>query len=78
MERHLQTRAKKKKGILINFVFLLASFIMIFGFIIVILIRGQKEKSVIENRPLAKFPKFSFNDFFQGKYQEDLEKSLSD
>ncbi len=78
MERHLQTRAKKKKGILINLVFLLASFIMIFGFTIVILIRGQKEKSVIENRPLAKFPKFSFNDFFQGKYQEDLEKSLSD
>ena len=78
MERHLQTRAKKKKGILINFVFLLASFIMIFGFTIVILIRGQKEKSVIENRPLAKFPKFSFNEFFQGKYQDDLEKSLSD
>lgn len=78
MERHLHTRAKKKKSILIDLIFLLLSFIIIFGFTIAILIRGQKEKSVIENRPLAKFPGFSLEDFFQGKYQDDLEKSLSD
>jgi hypothetical protein len=78
MGRHSQTKAQKKKSILINLVFLLASFIVIFGFTIAIWIRGQQEESIIENRPLAKFPKFSLNDFFQGKYQDDLEKSLSD
>ena len=78
MGRHSQTKAQKKKSILINLVFLLASFIVIFGFTIAIWIRGQQEESIIENRPLAKFPKFSLNDFFQGKYQEELEKSLSD
>ena len=78
MGRHSQTKAQKKKSILINLVFLLASFIIIFGFTIAIWIRGQQEESIIENRPLSKFPKFSLTDFFQGKYQEDLEKSLSD
>ena len=78
MGKHSQTRSQKKKSILINLVFLLASFIVIFGFTIAIWIRGQQEESIIENRPLAKFPRFSLHDFFQGKYQEDLEKSLSD
>jgi len=51
MGKHSQTKAQKKKSILINLVFLLASFIVIFGFTIAIWIRGQQEESIIENRP---------------------------
>ncbi len=68
----------KKKNIIINLIFVMASFVVIFGFCIGIMIRGQRDQSVIENRALTKFPKFSLADFFSGKYQKDLESSLSD
>ena len=40
--------------------------------------RGQNEKSEIESRALQKFPTFSFNSFFKGEYQEELENAISD
>ena len=65
MGKHSQTRSQKKKSILINLVFLLASFIVIFGFTIAIWIRGQQEESIIENRPLAKFQGLVYMTFFK-------------
>lgn len=79
MGKHSENkRVTKKKNIIINLIFVMASFLVIFGFCIAIAIRGQEEESITENRALAKFPKFSFGDFFSGKFQDDLEASLSD
>lgn len=68
----------KKKNAVVNFIFLLFTFVTIFGFCIAIFIRGQEDESVIENRALSKFPKFDLGEFLNGKYQDNLENSLSD
>lgn len=77
--RHRNNNKKDvKKNAIIDFLFLLIIFITIFGFCIAIIIRGQEEESVIENRKLAKFPSFNFQTFMNGEYQDNLEKSLAD
>jgi len=79
MSKHSKTsKLSKKRNIMINIIFVFISFVIIFGFYVAICIRGQEEVSTIENRTLAKFPKFSFKDFFNGEYQNKLEDSLSD
>ena len=83
MGKHLKKRKEQdkmtvKKNAVINFIFLIAIFIILFGVCIAILIRGQEDVSMIENRALTKFPKFSFQDFLEGLYQDNLETSLSD
>ena len=83
MGKHLQTEHQKKnktgkKIAIMNIIFLLATFLILFGFCIAILIRGQIDESIIENRNLNKFPTFSFKGFLEGKYQNNLEASLSD
>lgn len=69
---------EKKKITIINTIFLLISLFIIFGFCIAIAIRGQKNESIIENRKLVKAPKFNFTSFLNGKYQDQLENSLTD
>ena len=61
-----------------NIIFLLFVFLIIFGFIIAIAIRGELDKSLIENRGLAKFPKFNVETFLNGKFQDKVEDSLAD
>lgn len=79
MKQNLGRKVRtKKQVIVINLVFILISFAIIFGFCISIAIRGQEDSSITENRALVKFPKFSFTDFFSGKYQDTLESSLAD
>lgn len=83
MGKHLKTRHQRgnvtsKKIAIMNAIFLLATFLILFGFCIAIIIRGQIDESVIENRTLNKFPTFNLQEFLEGKYQENLEASLSD
>ncbi len=82
MGKHSEIRKENKiivkKNIIANLIFVLASFIVIFGFCISIVIRGQEEESITENRKLSKIPKFSLGEFFSGKFQDNLEASLSD
>ncbi|NMA51110.1 MAG: hypothetical protein GX951_04595 [Mollicutes bacterium] len=44
----------------------------------IILVRGQKDVSTLENRVLSKVPKFTFQKFLKGSYQKQLEDSLVD
>ncbi len=83
MGKHSQSRYHKqttenKKIAIINAIFLLATCIIIFVFCIAIMMRGQIDESIAENRALNKFPNFHFKDFLEGKYQDNLELSLSD
>ena len=79
-DKHKRESDRKKKIhiAIANFVFLVATLFTIFGFCIAIAIRGQEDESIIENRALNKFPAFSLGDFFNGSYQDNLEKSLTD
>lgn len=43
-----------------------------------ILIRGQRDRSVIENRQLQKWPEFSVNGFLDGSFQSDINEFLND
>ena len=47
-------------------------------FALPLLLRGQIDESVTENRTLNKFPTFSFQEFLERKYQDSLEASLAD
>ena len=81
--KHKQAKNKEngvfvKSNTIIDFVFLLTIFLVMFGFSVGIALRGQKSESVIENRTLNKLPRFNFGEFVQGKYQDNLEKALSD
>lgn len=57
---------------------LLSLFTMILSFYIGVLIFGQKDESILENKQLQKIPAFHFSSFFNGTYQEQLEASLID
>jgi len=43
-----------------------------------VLVRGERAASELENRPLTRFPAFSFSSFASGKFQDDLEHALGD
>ncbi len=45
---------------------------------IMLISREPKKYSNIENRNLKSLPSFSFEDFFQGEYQSDLESAIAD
>ena len=62
----------------IDITFLFCSVLTLFCFCIMIGIKGQNDKSVVENRMLFKIPNFSFTAFFKGDYQKKLENSLLD
>ena len=78
MARHEKNKDKIKKMAIIDLVFILCVFLIIIYFYVALMIRGQKKESVLENRTLAKIPKFNFSSFFSGDYQKQLEDSLTD
>ncbi len=78
MGKHEKNTKFNKKNAMMDLIFLLGVFLVIISFYVALAIRGQKQKSVSENRPLAKIPQFSFKEFFSGDYQTNLENSLID
>lgn len=48
--------------------------VLVFG----IIVRGEKEKSITENRNLESFPKFSIYDFLTADFQSNIENALTD
>ena len=55
------------------------SIVSIFGILFLgIFIRGVKAESLIENKRLYTFPKFTFESFMKNTFQNDLEEALSD
>lgn len=59
-------------------IFIIVMFFLPLLLVIGIAFRGQRNISIIENRPLVTIPKFSFKSFLSGQYQDDLENSLAD
>ncbi|GAB6109360.1 hypothetical protein [Fusibacter bizertensis] len=55
------------------------SVVGIFGILFIgIFIRGIKTESIVENKRLYTFPKFTFESFMKNSFQNDLEEALSD
>lgn len=58
--------------------FIIIMFFLPLLFVVGIIFRGQKTISVIENRRLITFPKFTFRSFKKGSFQNQLESALAD
>ena len=78
----MSRRAKKTKNnivlIIIDLLFILFFLFIIFSFTIGILIRGQHDISIAENRSLTKFQGFSISKFIDRSLQDNIENTLSD
>lgn len=59
-------------------IFLLSVVTLILVLIFGIIVRGEKEKSVTENRNLENFPIFSIGDFLTADFQSNIESALTD
>lgn len=59
-------------------IFIVCVSILILTLIIGIDVRGINEISIIENRPLVDFPRFSMDSFFDTSYQSNIEDALTD
>ena len=59
-------------------IILIVMFFMPTMLIFIVPIRGEKEISKLESRKLEKIPDFSFSSFFDGSFQDKLEKSITD
>lgn len=64
----------KKKVSIIYLIFCAAILILFYS----ITIRPQQEISIEENRTLQKIPDFTFKDFFNGNFQDEMENAVSD
>lgn len=58
------------------FLFTVVSLVLVLVFGIVV--RGEKEKSISENRKLESFPKFSMEGFLSADFQNNMEDALTD
>lgn len=65
-----------RKSINLLLIILISSICVFFYFSLII--NGQKDESILENKSLQKMPTFHFNEFINGKYQNDLEASIVD
>ncbi len=61
-----------------DIIFIVCVSILILTLIIGIDVRGINEISIIENRPLVDFPRFSMDSFFDTGYQSNIEDALTD
>lgn len=68
----------KKEFDKINLYFFVLFFFFLFGIGFFGIIRGQKNVSIEENRPLENVPMFSFNYYIYNEFQDNLEKALAD
>lgn len=59
-------------------IILIVMFFMPTMLIFIVPIRGEKEISKLESRKLEEIPDFSFSSFFDGSFQDKLEKSITD
>ncbi len=69
MEKH-----NKIRNVILTAIFLL----FVFGFAVAGLIEKDRDFSEMENRPLAQFPEFTFENLKSGKYTSGIESYMSD
>ena len=63
---------------ILDLIFVLIFLIIIFSFTVGIIIRGQHDTSILENRSLTKFEHFSIKKFLERSFQNNIENTLSD
>lgn len=61
-----------------NIIFCTVVCIVVLGMVLGIFIRGIETESIIENKNLANFPEFTFNEFIDSSFQNSIEEALSD
>ncbi len=77
--RRKKRNQKKHLGLkILDLIFVLIFLIIIFSFTVGIIIRGQHDVSIAENRNLTKFERFSISKFIDRSFQNNIETALSD